>query len=236
MSDEAAGEPVAPPVPATGDPRVDAALARLGELAGAPVAAHVEVFEDVHRRLQELLVSADHDDAAPADRDDAAPWRRAGARAREPADASRQRARAPRAGPVPGAGRPAHRGRPGQRRRSARGEGRHPGRHGRRRSWSPRPPTGPTTSRGARTSSLGALEAFGRRARRRGAALPGRRAPRPAASPTCCCARGAAHVLAVDVGYGQLAWSLRTDERVTVMDRVNVRDLTPEHGRRAARR
>ncbi|MEV0308946.1 TlyA family RNA methyltransferase [Nonomuraea fuscirosea] len=40
--------------------------------------------------------------------------------------------------------------------------------------------------------------------------------------------RGAAHVLAVDVGYGQLAWSLRNDERVTVMERVNVRDLTPE--------
>jgi 23S rRNA (cytidine1920-2'-O)/16S rRNA (cytidine1409-2'-O)-methyltransferase len=39
---------------------------------------------------------------------------------------------------------------------------------------------------------------------------------------------GAAHVLAVDVGYGQLAWSLQTDERVTVLDRVNVRNLTPE--------
>jgi len=38
---------------------------------------------------------------------------------------------------------------------------------------------------------------------------------------------GAAHVLAVDVGYGQLAWSLQTDERVTVLDRVNVRNLTP---------
>jgi 23S rRNA (cytidine1920-2'-O)/16S rRNA (cytidine1409-2'-O)-methyltransferase len=38
--------------------------------------------------------------------------------------------------------------------------------------------------------------------------------------------RGAAHVYAVDVGYGQLAWSLRTDERVTVLDRANVRDLT----------
>ncbi|NRQ40019.1 TlyA family RNA methyltransferase [Nonomuraea sp. NN258] len=38
----------------------------------------------------------------------------------------------------------------------------------------------------------------------------------------------AGHVLAVDVGYGQLAWSLRTDDRVTVMERVNVRDLTPE--------
>ncbi|MGH8890119.1 MAG: TlyA family RNA methyltransferase [Acidothermaceae bacterium] len=39
---------------------------------------------------------------------------------------------------------------------------------------------------------------------------------------------GAAQVVAVDVGYGQLAWSLRTDERVIVLDRTNVRDLTPE--------
>jgi 23S rRNA (cytidine1920-2'-O)/16S rRNA (cytidine1409-2'-O)-methyltransferase len=38
---------------------------------------------------------------------------------------------------------------------------------------------------------------------------------------------GAAHVVAADVGYGQLAWSLRTDERVTVLDRVNVRSLDP---------
>jgi 23S rRNA (cytidine1920-2'-O)/16S rRNA (cytidine1409-2'-O)-methyltransferase len=38
---------------------------------------------------------------------------------------------------------------------------------------------------------------------------------------------GAAHVVAVDVGYGQLAWSLRTDDRVTVLDRVNVRQLQP---------
>jgi 23S rRNA (cytidine1920-2'-O)/16S rRNA (cytidine1409-2'-O)-methyltransferase len=37
---------------------------------------------------------------------------------------------------------------------------------------------------------------------------------------------GVAHVTAADVGYGQLAWSLRTDPRVTVMDRVNVRELT----------
>jgi 23S rRNA (cytidine1920-2'-O)/16S rRNA (cytidine1409-2'-O)-methyltransferase len=39
---------------------------------------------------------------------------------------------------------------------------------------------------------------------------------------------GAAHVIAVDVGYGQLAWNLQTDPRVTVLDRVNVRQLTPE--------
>jgi 23S rRNA (cytidine1920-2'-O)/16S rRNA (cytidine1409-2'-O)-methyltransferase len=39
---------------------------------------------------------------------------------------------------------------------------------------------------------------------------------------------GAGQVVAVDVGYGQLAWSLRTDPRVTVLERVNVRTLTPE--------
>jgi 23S rRNA (cytidine1920-2'-O)/16S rRNA (cytidine1409-2'-O)-methyltransferase len=44
----------------------------------------------------------------------------------------------------------------------------------------------------------------------------------------CLLRRGAAHVVAVDVGYGQLAWSLRTDGRVTVLERTNVRDLRPE--------
>lgn len=40
--------------------------------------------------------------------------------------------------------------------------------------------------------------------------------------------RGAAQVVAVDVGYGQLAWRLRNDSRVTVLERCNVRDLRPE--------
>lgn len=39
---------------------------------------------------------------------------------------------------------------------------------------------------------------------------------------------GAAQVVAVDVGYGQLAWSLRSDDRVVVHDRTNIRELTPE--------
>jgi 23S rRNA (cytidine1920-2'-O)/16S rRNA (cytidine1409-2'-O)-methyltransferase len=39
--------------------------------------------------------------------------------------------------------------------------------------------------------------------------------------------RGATRVVCVDVGYGQLAWSLRTDPRVVVVDRTNVRDLDP---------
>ncbi|MGI9000764.1 MAG: TlyA family RNA methyltransferase [Pseudonocardia sp.] len=40
--------------------------------------------------------------------------------------------------------------------------------------------------------------------------------------------RGAAQVVAADVGYGQLAWRLRSDERVRVHDRTNVRSLDPE--------
>jgi 23S rRNA (cytidine1920-2'-O)/16S rRNA (cytidine1409-2'-O)-methyltransferase len=39
---------------------------------------------------------------------------------------------------------------------------------------------------------------------------------------------GAGHVVAVDVGYGQFAWSLRTDSRVTVIERFNVRNLLPK--------
>ena len=39
---------------------------------------------------------------------------------------------------------------------------------------------------------------------------------------------GAAQVVAVDVGYGQLAWPLRTDDRVVVLERTNVRTLTPD--------
>src|SRR3982751_210083 len=39
---------------------------------------------------------------------------------------------------------------------------------------------------------------------------------------------GARQVVAVDVGYGQLAWALRTDDRVVVKERTNVRDLRPE--------
>ena len=44
----------------------------------------------------------------------------------------------------------------------------------------------------------------------------------------CLLRRGATHVTAVDVGYGQLAWRLREDPRVTVLERTNVRDLHPE--------
>jgi 23S rRNA (cytidine1920-2'-O)/16S rRNA (cytidine1409-2'-O)-methyltransferase len=39
---------------------------------------------------------------------------------------------------------------------------------------------------------------------------------------------GAAHVVALDVGHGQLDWKIRSDARVTVMERVNARTLTPD--------
>ena len=44
----------------------------------------------------------------------------------------------------------------------------------------------------------------------------------------CLLLHGAAHVIAVDVGYGQLAWELRQDPRVTVLERTNIRHLAPE--------
>jgi 23S rRNA (cytidine1920-2'-O)/16S rRNA (cytidine1409-2'-O)-methyltransferase len=71
----------------------------------------------------------------------------------------------------------------------------------------------------------GALAAFG------GPPVAGRRCLDAGASTggftEVLLAAGAAQVVAVDVGYGQLAWPLRTDPRVTVLDRVNVRSLQP---------
>jgi 23S rRNA (cytidine1920-2'-O)/16S rRNA (cytidine1409-2'-O)-methyltransferase len=44
----------------------------------------------------------------------------------------------------------------------------------------------------------------------------------------CLLQRGAAHVVALDVAYGELDYRLREDARVTVIERVNARALTPE--------
>jgi 23S rRNA (cytidine1920-2'-O)/16S rRNA (cytidine1409-2'-O)-methyltransferase len=44
----------------------------------------------------------------------------------------------------------------------------------------------------------------------------------------CLLQHGAARVYAVDVGYGQLAWKLRQDPRVVVIERTNIRHLTPD--------
>ncbi|WP_288479889.1 TlyA family RNA methyltransferase [Clostridium thermobutyricum] len=44
----------------------------------------------------------------------------------------------------------------------------------------------------------------------------------------CMLQNGASKVFAVDVGYGQFAWKLRTDDRVVCMERTNIRYVTPE--------
>jgi 23S rRNA (cytidine1920-2'-O)/16S rRNA (cytidine1409-2'-O)-methyltransferase len=44
----------------------------------------------------------------------------------------------------------------------------------------------------------------------------------------CLLQQGAARVYGIDVGYGQTAWSLRTDDRVVLRERTNLRHLTPE--------
>ncbi|AUS77667.1 TlyA family rRNA (cytidine-2'-O)-methyltransferase [Actinoalloteichus sp. AHMU CJ021] len=82
-------------------------------------------------------------------------------------------------------------------------------------------------SRGAH-KLLGALEAF----EGGGLAVAGRRCLDAGASTggftDVLLRAGAGEVVAVDVGYGQLAWRLRTDERVTVLDRTNVRGIDAE--------
>jgi 23S rRNA (cytidine1920-2'-O)/16S rRNA (cytidine1409-2'-O)-methyltransferase len=79
-------------------------------------------------------------------------------------------------------------------------------------------------SRGAH-KLLGALAAFGPR----GLVVAGRRWLDAGASTggftDVLLRAGAAEVVAADVGYGQLAWSLRTDPRVRVVERTNVRSL-----------
>ncbi|SUA43333.1 16S/23S rRNA (cytidine-2'-O)-methyltransferase TlyA [Nocardia africana] len=82
-------------------------------------------------------------------------------------------------------------------------------------------------SRGAH-KVLGALEAF----EPLGVSVAGKRCLDAGASTggftDVLLSRGAREVVAVDVGYGQLVWRLRNDERVRVFDRTNVRALTPE--------
>lgn len=82
-------------------------------------------------------------------------------------------------------------------------------------------------SRGAH-KLLGALAAF----EPQGLSLKDRRIIDAGASTggftDVCLRRQAREVIAVDVGYGQLVWRLRDDDRVLVLDRTNVRTLTPE--------
>ncbi len=87
------------------------------------------------------------------------------------------------------------------------------------------PPGESYVSRGGH-KLVGALEAFAPA----GLSVDGRRALDAGASTggftDVLLRRGAREVVCVDVGYGQLAWSLQTDDRVRVLDRTNVRELT----------
>ena len=65
--------------------------------------------------------------------------------------------------------------------------------------------------------------------------LHGRGGPPPGALPTACCKTGPEKVYAVDVGYGQLAWSLRSDPRVVNLERTNARVPHPGAGARGHR-
>jgi hypothetical protein len=60
------GDQVLPAATPTGDERVDEALTRLGGLGRAPVAGHVEIFSEVHQRLQDVLASIDQDGPRPS--------------------------------------------------------------------------------------------------------------------------------------------------------------------------
>ena len=82
----------------------------------------------------------------------------------------------------------------------------------------------PFVSRGG-TKLRNALDAFG-------LDVAGRRALDVGASTggftDCLLQAGAAHVVAVDVAYGELSWQLRSDPRVTAIERRNARSLVPE--------
>jgi hypothetical protein len=58
-SDAAGAAPARPTATATGVPAADAARERLEVVDGVPLEEHVEVYEDVHRRLQEGLADLD---------------------------------------------------------------------------------------------------------------------------------------------------------------------------------
>ncbi len=206
----------------TGLDGVDSVVDDVARLAGQPVEEHVAVFESAHERLRRTL----DDPEPPSDptknpdpmpprrlRLDAELVRRGLARSREHATELIA------AGRVRVSGAPAT-----------------------------KPATGVTTdvaivvredegkpdyvSRGGHKLA-GALAAF----EPEGLVVAGRRCLDAGASTggftDVLLKHGATQVVAVDVGYGQLAWSLRSDERVVIHDRQNVRDLTVRGDRRA---
>ena len=143
-----------------------------------------------------------------------------------PAAGRRDGQAGPGAHPSPGA--PRHRGRPGAGGRRPRRQAGPDG--GARRPPGDRGPAGPVRGPGRRQARRRP-----RPLRRRWSRAGGRSTPGSSTGgfTDCLLQRGAASVVAVDVGYGQLDLRLRQDPRVTVAERTNVRDLTPDRPRQA---
>jgi TlyA family rRNA methyltransferase/putative hemolysin len=183
---------------------VEQAVAALATTDELPVSEHVAVLDGVHRALQDALAPSTRSELVRRARLDAELVRRGLARSREQAAALVAEGLVTVAGAT--ATKPATAVEPGTPLVVREPEG---------RSW---------VSRGGHKLD-GALDAFGydpagKRALDAGASTGG--------FTDVLLQRGAAHVVAVDVGYGQLAWSLQSDPRVSVVDRTNVRSLTLE--------
>ena len=182
-----------------------------------PLEEHVGVFE------------AAHDRAAPRPRRADRPADRARLTRAAPTPPPRRRAGPPRAGPLARARQRADRRRAGAgvaarvATKPATGVD-----HRRRDRGRATTPTDPTTSPAAGTSSPArSRRSAGRASSVARPPLPRRRRLDRRLHRRAAAARAPREVVAVDVGYGQLAWSLQQDERVVVLDRTNVRDLTP---------
>ena len=145
---------------------------------------------------------------------------RPASRPRPLASTARRRARATRAGPQPGACRRGHRRRARDRGRRTRDASRRARSRRPRRSRSPAPPARFVSRGGEKLDAAldaWAIDVRGRRVLDAGASTGG--------FTDCLRQRGADPVVAVDVGHGQLAWSLRNDPGVVVMERTNLRHL-----------
>ena len=233
--DPAAPAPLHVPRTPTGNAEVDAQLDRLADADHLATDGHVEVYEDVHRGLRDALTALDARPGPPGP---------------PPPYTAIDRTAATATGAEPNVAGVARRRLDAElvRRKLARSR-----EHAGQLIAAGRVTVGKTlatksatqvetaaaivvtqddddpdyVSRGGHKLA-GALEAFVPL----GLAVEGRRALDAGASTggftDVLLRAGVAHVVAVDVGYGQLAWSLQSDERVTVKDRTNVRELTLE--------
>ena len=232
MTENEAAPPPVPEAPGTtGDPQVDDALRKLDDLAGRPLTEHPVVFEQIHGALTGALGTLDP--ASPLAQARADPALATQARAADRAGSflmsTRRRLDAElvrrglarsreHAAELVSAGRVAVAGQAAG--KTATQVGQDEPITVRQASDDP----GYASRGGGKLA--GALAAFpalrvaGRRCLDAGASTGG--------FTDVLLRAGAAEVVAVDVGYGQLAWALRSDDRVTVLDRVNVRHLRPE--------